>query len=70
MHADEMRDSELTLIGTLIAFLYPVGWLGAAAFGAMCMLLYAPRHKVLPFTLWILRFSGKVWTTCSMRWTS
>ena len=57
--ADEMRDSELSLIGTLIAFLYPVGWLGAAAFGAMCMLLYAPRHKVLPFTLLILGVLGQ-----------
>lgn len=52
--ADEMQESKLTAAGTLIAFVYPVAWFGTAAFGAMCMLLYAPRHKVLPFTLLIL----------------
>lgn len=46
--------SELSPVGTLVAFLYPVAWLGTAAFGAMCLLIYAPEAKRAPLALLVL----------------
>ena len=46
-----IASSKLTLLGTVFAFVYPVLWFSVAAFGLVCLGLYAHRGKWFAFTL-------------------
>jgi diguanylate cyclase (GGDEF)-like protein len=46
--------SKIGLLGTLVASLYPVAWFGTAAFGLMCLTVYAPSRKRFTFGLLLI----------------
>lgn len=52
--APQMRASTAGLAGTFVAYLYPVFWFATAAFGALCLLLYASREKRLILGLLVI----------------
>ena len=46
--------SEIGLLGTLVASIYPVAWFGTAAFGLMCLTVYARPRKRFTFELLLM----------------
>jgi diguanylate cyclase (GGDEF)-like protein/PAS domain S-box-containing protein len=46
--------SQLSPLGTLVAFFYPVAWFGTGAFGLICLVIHSPRHKQLVLGLVLL----------------
>jgi diguanylate cyclase (GGDEF)-like protein len=51
MFNDDFRTTDLTRIGTIVAFLYPALWLSVAAFGIIALLTYTHGPRSLAFTL-------------------
>lgn len=48
---DHIARSTLPPLATAVAFLYPVGWFSAAAFGAICLVLYTAKPRRPPTRL-------------------
>ena len=46
--------SKVSPTGTLVAYLYPVAWLGVIGFGLICLAIYAPRCRRFIFGLLLL----------------
>ncbi|WP_324750278.1 EAL domain-containing protein [Sphingomonas sp. LY54] len=55
----DLAASQLTPLGTLVAFLVPALWLGTALFGVTCMLLYTQPAKRSVFSLILIAILGQ-----------
>jgi diguanylate cyclase (GGDEF)-like protein/PAS domain S-box-containing protein len=54
----QLRASTVGPLGTLVAFISPVLWLGTSIFGVLCLILYAPRSNRFSFALLIAGIIG------------